>query len=62
MYDLFLIKTYELLSVFSHDMTDYLFGNILKCDKCVKARIEIHKLFRLWYIVVHFLKQTKAQG
>ena len=58
MYDLFFIKTYELLRVFSHGMTDY---HWLKCDKYMRERIEIHKSFRLWCIV-HFLKQTKAQG
>ena len=39
-----------------------MYDNILKCDKCAKEHIEIHKSFSLWCIIVNFLKQTKAKG
>ena len=46
MYDFFLINAHKLLSIriFPHGgpMTNY-HGNILKYDKCVRERIEIHK-------------------
>ena len=50
---------------FPHGMTrpNYIdYENILKCDKCVTEHIEIHKSFSLWFIIVNFLRQTKAKG
>ena len=39
-----------------------MYENFLKCDKCVTECIEIIRSFSLWYIVVHFLRQTKAKA
>ena len=64
-YALFCIETYEpfefILGLFPHGMTRPTYENILKCGKCVPERNEIHKSFRLWRIVVQFLRQTKAK-
>ena len=55
-----------MLDVFTFGMAwPFPFGSILMFQnsiRCVRGRIEIHKSVRLWCIVVHFLRQTKAKG
>ena len=62
MYVLFLIETYEPLKSFFRFFFLIINENVLKCDKCATERIEIHKSFSLWWIVVHVLRKTTAKG